>query len=30
MTYMANNKQYIVVPSGAIGQPAEFLALSLP
>jgi quinoprotein glucose dehydrogenase len=30
MTYMANKKQYIVVPSGAIGQPAEFLALSLP
>ena len=30
MTYMINDKQYIVVPAGAIGQPAELIALSLP
>ena len=30
MTYMTNNKQSIVVPAGAIGQPAELIALALP
>jgi quinoprotein glucose dehydrogenase len=30
MTYMVNNKQYIVVSVGAAGRPAEFVALALP
>ena len=30
MTYLANGKQYIVVAVGAVGKPAELLALSLP
>jgi quinoprotein glucose dehydrogenase len=30
MTYMINNKQYIVVAVGAAGRPSEFIALSLP
>jgi quinoprotein glucose dehydrogenase len=30
MTYMVNNKQYIVVAVSAPGRPAEFVALSLP
>jgi quinoprotein glucose dehydrogenase len=30
MTYLANNKQYIVVSVGAAGRPAEFVALALP
>jgi quinoprotein glucose dehydrogenase len=29
MTYMANGKQYIVVPVGAPGVPAEFVALTV-
>jgi quinoprotein glucose dehydrogenase len=30
MTYMANNKQYIVVAVAAAGRPAELVALALP
>jgi quinoprotein glucose dehydrogenase len=30
MTYMVNNKQYIVVAVSAAGRPAEFIALTLP
>ncbi len=30
MTYMVNNKQYIVVSVGAQGVPAELIALALP
>jgi hypothetical protein len=30
MTYMANNKQYIVVSVAAPGHPAELVALALP
>ena len=30
MTYMVNNKQYIVVAVGAQNFPAELVALSLP
>jgi len=30
MTYMVNNKQYIVVAVGAAGRPAELVALALP
>ena len=30
MTYMVNNKQYIVVAVSAAGRPAELVALSLP
>ena len=30
MTYMANNKQYIVVAVGAAGRPSELIALTLP
>jgi len=30
MTYMINNKQYIVVAVAAGGRPAELVALSLP
>ena len=30
MTYMLNGKQYIVVAVGAVGKPAELLALALP
>jgi quinoprotein glucose dehydrogenase len=30
MTYMVNNKQYIVVPVGAPNRPAELVALTLP
>jgi len=30
MTYMANNKQYIVVAVAAPGRPAELVALALP
>ena len=30
MTYMVNNKQYIVVAVGAVNRPAEFVALTLP
>ncbi len=30
MTYMVNNKQYIVVAVSAAGRPAELIALSLP
>jgi quinoprotein glucose dehydrogenase len=30
MTYMVNNKQYIVVAVAAAGRPAEFIALALP
>jgi quinoprotein glucose dehydrogenase len=30
MTYMVNNKQYIVVSVSAAGRPAEFIALTLP
>jgi quinoprotein glucose dehydrogenase len=30
MTYMANGRQFIVVAVGAIGVPAELVALALP
>jgi quinoprotein glucose dehydrogenase len=30
MTYMAGGKQYIVIAVGAVGKPAELLALALP
>jgi quinoprotein glucose dehydrogenase len=30
MTYMVGGKQYIVIAVGAVGKPAELLALSLP
>ena len=30
MTYMVNNKQYILVAVGAAGRPAELIALTLP
>lgn len=30
MTYMANDKQYLVMPMGASGVPAEWIALALP
>lgn len=30
MTYMANDRQYIVVATGARGTPAELIALALP
>jgi len=30
MTYMANGKQYVVLPLGATGVPAELVALALP
>jgi quinoprotein glucose dehydrogenase len=30
MTYMVNNKQYIVVAVSATGHPAELVALTLP
>jgi len=30
MTYMINDKQYIVVAVGAVGFPAELVALSVP
>ena len=30
MTYMVNNKQYIVVAVAAAGRPAELIALTLP
>jgi quinoprotein glucose dehydrogenase len=30
MTYMVNNKQYILVTVGAAGRPAEMIALTLP
>jgi quinoprotein glucose dehydrogenase len=30
MTYMAGGKQYIVIAVGAVGRPAELLALALP
>ena len=30
MTYFAGEKQYIVVPIGGRGRPAELIALSLP
>jgi quinoprotein glucose dehydrogenase len=30
MTYMANGKQYVVLPVGATGIPAELVALTLP
>ena len=30
MTYMLNNKQYIVVAVGAAGRPSELIALALP
>ena len=30
MTYMVNNKQYIIVNVGAAGRPSELLALTLP
>jgi len=29
MTYMVNGRQYIVVPAGAVGKPAELVALTL-
>lgn len=29
MSYLANGRQYIVVPVGAVGTPAEFVALTL-
>ena len=30
MTYMLNDRQYVVVAIGAAGYPAELIALSLP
>jgi quinoprotein glucose dehydrogenase len=30
MTYMVNGKQFIVIAVGAVGKPAELLALTLP
>jgi hypothetical protein len=30
MTYMVNDKQYIVVATGARGVPAELVAFALP
>jgi quinoprotein glucose dehydrogenase len=30
MTYLANNRQYVVVAVGAAGFPAELIALALP
>jgi hypothetical protein len=30
MTYMADGRQFIVVAVGAIGVPAELVALALP
>ena len=30
MTYMVNNKQYIIVNVGAAGRPSELMALTLP
>ena len=30
MTYMVNNKQYILVNVGAAGRPSEMIALALP
>jgi quinoprotein glucose dehydrogenase len=30
MTYMVNDRQFIVLAVGAIGQPAELVALALP
>jgi hypothetical protein len=30
MTYLAGGKQYVVVPIGGRGRPAELIALSLP
>jgi quinoprotein glucose dehydrogenase len=30
MTYLAGGKQFIVVPVGGAGVPAELVALSLP
>ena len=29
MSYMVNNRQYIVMAVGAVGVPAEFVALTL-
>ena len=30
MTYMAEGKQFIVIPIGGANRPAELIALSLP
>jgi quinoprotein glucose dehydrogenase len=30
MTYMVEGKQFIVIPIGGAGQPAELVALRLP
>lgn len=30
MTYMVGGRQYIVVAVGAVGKPAELVALTLP
>jgi hypothetical protein len=30
MTYMVDGKQFIVLPIGGAGQPAELVALHLP
>ena len=30
MTYMLNDKQFVVVPTGGANLPAELIALSLP
>ena len=30
MTYLAGGKQYVVVPIGGRGRPAELIALGLP
>jgi quinoprotein glucose dehydrogenase len=29
MSYMANGRQFIVVPAGAVGTPGEFVALTV-